>query len=98
MDGGGVGTAFFANGVPQSKQNFAAGGLSARQFGQGFCGGSGTESTGSTGVVERAEGGGAGGGRRAGVAPVGPAAAATAPSGAATRARPVEPGGGARPA
>src|SRR3954464_7888020 len=69
IEGGGVATAFFVKGVPQSKQNFAAGGFRARQFAHGFSGGSGTESTGSNGVVEREEGGGAGGGRRVGIGP-----------------------------
>src|SRR5258705_4238940 len=94
MEGGGGAGAFFANGVPQSKQNLAAGGFRAPQFPHGLSAGRGTESTGS-GCLARSEGGGAGGGRRAGVtAPV------TAPprgTGTATRARPVEGRGGAMP-
>src|SRR6185295_5934188 len=51
---------FFTNGVPQSKQNFAAGGLSALQFVQGF---PGSVAGGGSAACARG-GGGAGGGRR----------------------------------
>src|SRR2546422_1961611 len=94
MEGGGCGVgAFLANGVPQSKQNFAAGGFSAPQFAQGFSAGKGTESTGAT-CFSRLGGGGAGGGRRAGAGELMKTAGETAPPACG---RPVEGGGGAKP-
>src|SRR5438552_6340524 len=88
--GGGAEDAFLANGVPQSKQNFAAGGLRAPQLVQGLF-------AGSAAAIAKASGGGsilldgdrgAGGGLRAGA---GPAPAAGTPS--PTRGRAAAPGG-----
>src|SRR5882762_8604191 len=92
IDGGAceAAAAFRGNGLPQSKQNLAAGGFSAPHWGQGFSAGRAAASTGSRGLA-RGDGGGAGGGRLAG----GEAADIAAP--AATRTRPVEGGGTARP-
>src|SRR5919201_2356266 len=93
IEGGGGAEAFFANGVPQSKQNFAAGGLRAPQLAQGLLAGSAaaiaTASGGGSALLEGE--GGAGGGLRAGN---GPAAAAGRPS--PTRGR-AAGAGGARP-
>ena len=92
IDGGGSGVAtLFAKGVPQSKQNLAAGGLRAAQFAQGLSGERGMASTGGP-CFSRVDGGGAGGGRRAGREdPVIETPGDVAPP---TWARPVEGGGG----
>src|SRR5882724_2496913 len=94
IDGGAceAAAAFRGKGLPQSKQNLAAGGFSAPHLVQGFSAGRAAASTGSRGLA-RGDGGGAGGGRLAG----GAAAAIAPPAPAATRARPVEGGGTARP-
>ena len=77
--GGGAEDAFFANGVPQSKQNFAAGGLRAPQLVQGLFAGSAAaiaKASGGGSILLDGDGG-AGGGLRAGA---GPAAAPATPS------------------
>src|ERR671931_78283 len=59
IEGGGGAEAFFANGVPQSKQNFAAGGLRAPQLAQGLLAGSAAAiATASGGGSALLEGGG----------------------------------------
>src|SRR5437016_4515315 len=76
--GGGAEDAFLAKGVPQSKQNFAAGGLRAPQLVQGLLGGSAAAMAKASGEGSILDGDrGAGGGLRAGE---GPAAAAGTPS------------------
>src|SRR5437773_2853838 len=84
--------AFRGNGLPQSKQNLAAGGFSAPQFGHGFSAGKAAASTGSR-ALALGDGGGAGGGRLAG----GAAGEIAAPAAAATWAPPVEGVGAATP-
>src|SRR5207248_6684783 len=78
IDGGGGADGFFANGVPQSKQNFADRGLRAPQLAHGLLEGSAAAIAKASGggSIRLDAGGGAGGGLRADV----PVAAAPSPT------------------